>query len=153
MVPDTTFLTAELATVRAELVRVDAKASTLLTLAGTALTIGLAVLARADLPTPALTAGAATVAVIGVAVGLLACAVRPSLGGSHGLVRYAVSAPGDLMTDAALPPLSMASLRAHELVWLSHTAVRKYRRVRAAVDLLLAGLVGIAVTALLTALA
>ncbi|MDG4815174.1 hypothetical protein O7628_06590 [Micromonospora sp. WMMD956] len=42
MVPDTTFLTTEVATVRAELVRVDAKASTLLTLAGTALTVGLA---------------------------------------------------------------------------------------------------------------
>lgn len=149
MVPDTTFLTTELATVRAELVRVDAKASTLLTIAGTALTVGLAVLARAGLPGPALATGTATVAVIGVAVGLLACAVRPSLGGGHGLVRYAVSAPGDLMTDAALPPLSMASVRAHELVWLSRAAVAKLRRVRCAVDLLLAGLVGTAVTAAL----
>ncbi|WP_431973974.1 Pycsar system effector family protein [Micromonospora haikouensis] len=149
MVPDTTFLTAELATVRAELVRVDAKASTLLTLAGTALTVGLAVLARADLPIPALATGAVTVAVIGVAVGLLACAVRPSLGGGHGLIRYATSAPGDLMTDAALPPLSMASLRAHELVWLSRTTVAKYRRVRTAVDLLLCGLAGTALTAAL----
>ncbi|MFI6820537.1 Pycsar system effector family protein [Micromonospora sp. NPDC050187] len=147
MVPDTPFLTTELTTVRAELVRVDAKASTLLTIAGTALTVGLAVLARAGLPAPALAVGAVTVAMIGVAVGLLAYAVRPSLGGSHGLVRYATALPGDLMTEAAMPALDLAAYRAHELVWLSAATLAKYRRVRTAVDLLLAGLVGTAATA------
>ncbi|MFC5941992.1 Pycsar system effector family protein [Micromonospora harpali] len=152
-VPDPAWFTDRMTEVRAELARVDSKASTLMAVAGAAVTVGVAILARADLPGPAMVAGVVTVGMVGTAVGLLAGAVRPCLAGGHGLVRYAAAAPGDLMTEAAASPLLGAAERAHHLVWLSRTAVRKYRRVRAAVDLLLAGLVGTAVTVLLTALA
>ncbi|SCL67909.1 Pycsar system effector family protein [Micromonospora eburnea] len=152
-VPDPDWFTARQAEVRAELVRVDGKASTLMAIAGAALTVGVAVLARADLPTVATTAGVVTAVLVGTAVGLLAGAVRPSLAGGHGLVRYAAAVPGDLMTEASMPAMAAAADQARHLVWLSRTAVRKYRRVRAAVDLLLAALVGTAVTALLAVLA
>ncbi|MGX4658058.1 Pycsar system effector family protein [Micromonospora sp. SCSIO 07396] len=150
-VPDPVWFTDRITEVRAELARADSKASTLMAVAGAAVTVGVAILARADLPGPALAVGVATVVAVGTAVGLLAGAVRPSLGGGHGLVRYATTTAGDLMTEATAPPLAAAAERAHHLVWLSRTAVRKYRRVRTAVDLLLAGLVGTALTALLTA--
>ncbi|WP_433228908.1 Pycsar system effector family protein [Micromonospora sp. CA-248260] len=152
-VPDPVWFTDRITEVRAELARADTKASTLMAVAGAAVTVGVAILARTDLPGPALAAGVTTVALVGTAVGLLAGAVRPCLGGGHGLVHYAAAAPGDLITEATAPPLSAAAERAHHLVWLSRTAVRKYRRVRTAVDLLLAGLVGTALTALLATLA
>ncbi|WP_431928536.1 Pycsar system effector family protein [Micromonospora wenchangensis] len=152
-VPDPAWFTDRITEVRAELARADTKASTLMAVAGAALTVGVAILARTDLPGPALVAGVTTVALVGTAVGLLAGAVRTCLGGGHGLVRYAGTAPGDLMTEATAPPLTAAAERAHHLVWLSHTAVRKYRQVRTAVDLLLAGMAGTALTALLTTLA
>jgi len=150
MVPDREFFTDALTEVRAELVRVDTKASTLLTLAGTALTVGLAVLARAGLPGPALATGCVTVALIGAAVALLAGAVRPALGGNHGFVLYAVTAPGDLVTDGA--DMDTPAALSERLVWLSRAVLAKYRRVRTAVDLLLAGLAGTALTALLVLL-
>ncbi|MEV0942461.1 Pycsar system effector family protein [Micromonospora wenchangensis] len=152
-VPDPAWFADRITEVRAELARADSKASTLMAVAGAAVTVGVAILARTDLPAPALAAGAATVALVGTAVALLAGAVRPCLSGGHGLVRYATAAPGDLMTEATAPPLTAAAERAHHLVWLSRTAVRKYRRVRTAVDLLLAGMVGTALTSLLAALA
>ncbi|MEV6802058.1 Pycsar system effector family protein [Micromonospora rifamycinica] len=151
-VPDPAWFTDRITEVHAELARADSKASTLMAVAGTAVTIGVAILARADLPGPALAAGVTTVALVGTAVGLLAGAVRPCLGGGHGLVHYAAAVPGDLMTEATAPPLTTAAERAHHLVWLSRTAVRKYRRIRAAVDLLVAGMVGTAVTAVLVLL-
>lgn len=147
--PDPDWFTTRTTEVRAELVRVDSKASTLMAVAGAALTVGVAVLARAGLPGVALAAGLVTVGLVGTAVALLACAVRPSLGGGHGLVRYATALPGDLMTEAAAPPLLAAGEQAHHLVWLSRMAVCKYRRVRLAVDLLVAGLGGTAATAAL----
>lgn len=151
--PDPEWFTARQAEVRAELVRVDSKASTLMAVAGAALTVGVAVLARTDLPGMASAAGVVTVGLVGAAVALLACAVRPSLGGNHGLVRYATALPGDLMTESTAPPLVATGEQARHLVWLSRAAVRKYRRVRAAVDLLVAGLVGTALTAVLAVVA
>ncbi|SCL14055.1 Pycsar system effector family protein [Micromonospora inyonensis] len=148
-VPAPEWFTARQAEVRAELVRVDSKASMLMAVAGAALTVGVAVLARTDLPRMALASGMVTVALVGAAVALLAYAVRPSLGGSHGLVRYANALPGDLMTEATAPPLIASAEQARYLVWLSAATLTKYRRVRTAVDLLLAGLVGTAATALL----
>ncbi|MEV4772138.1 Pycsar system effector family protein [Micromonospora humida] len=151
-VPDPAWFTDRITEVRTELARADSKASTLMAVAGAAVTVGVAILARTDLPGPALAAGVTTVALVGTAVGLLAGAVRPRLGGGHGLVRYAATAPGDLMTEATAPPLTAAAERAHHLVWLSRTAVRKYQRVRTAVDLLLAGMAGTAFTAALALL-
>ncbi|MEU1883930.1 Pycsar system effector family protein [Micromonospora sp. WMMD987] len=151
-VPDPVWFTDRITEVRAELARADTKASTLMAVAGAALTVGVAILARTDLPGPALAAGVVTVGLVGTAVGLLAGAVRPCLGGDHGLVHYAAAVPGDLMTEATTSPLTTTAERAHHLVWLSRTAVRKYRRVRTAVDLLLAGMVGTALTAALALL-
>ncbi|MGC5662736.1 Pycsar system effector family protein [Micromonospora sp. WMMD723] len=151
-VPDPAWFTDRITEVRTELARADSKASTLMAVAGAAVTVGVAILARTDLPGLALAAGVVTVTLVGTAVALLAGAVRPCLGGGHGLVRYATTAPGDLMAEATAPPLTAAAERAHHLVWLSRTAVRKYRRVRTAVDLLLAGLVSTAFTAALALL-
>jgi hypothetical protein len=141
--------------VRAELTRVDAKAATLLTLAGTALTVALAVLARAHLPGPAAACGWLTAAVIATAVTCLATAVRPALAGNHGFVHYAQTPAErlrvELTADAWTQVCDNQARDAEALVWLSQAAVRKYRRVRLAVDLLLAGLAGTALTAALAA--
>lgn len=155
MIPETSPSAMRLATadVRAELARVDTKASTLLTLAGTALTVGLAVLARAGLPSAAAFTGWVTVSVIGAAVAVLAAAVRPALRGDYGFMRYAHTTAGDVMTEFAdAGQARRCAVDAHGLVWLSKATHRKYRRVRTAVDLLMAGLAGTAVTAVLAAL-
>lgn len=142
--------------VRAELARVDAKAATLLALASTALTLTVAVLARTRLPLAAVFTGWTTAAVILAAVTALAAAIRPNLTGGYGFVRYARA--GVTKTRDEFGRLALDTYGEHErreaevLVALSQSAYRKYRRVRAGVDLLLAGLTGIAVTAALTAL-
>ncbi|MEV6305867.1 Pycsar system effector family protein [Actinoplanes sp. NPDC051861] len=145
--------------VRAELARVDTKASTLLALSGTALTVLLALLARTRLPGLAVAAGWLTAGLIATAVLLLALAIRPNLTGGHGLVRYARRDPAELCEEFhSIEQGDGQSRTDHErreaaaLVALSRLAVAKYRRVRAAVDLLLAGLAGIALTAALAAL-
>lgn len=145
-------LEGELATVRAELVRADAKASTLLGLAGVLLGGGLAVLTGAGLPGPAAVAAWSGAAVLLLAaVVLLASAVRPNLSGHFGFVRWAASAhPVDVvaeLSDAAGPLVEHAG----QLRWLSRALHAKYARVRHAVHLLLCGLAGAAVAAALTA--
>lgn len=137
--------------VRAELLRVDGKASTLLALAGVALSVGLAVLGRTRLPLPALLAAGLTVALLGAGVVLLAAAVRPKLAGDFGFVRYANAGDvqtllGELTGRAALVD------RASELHWMSVAVYGKYRHVHRAVTLLLAGLATAAATALLALL-
>ncbi|MEV7229694.1 Pycsar system effector family protein [Polymorphospora sp. NPDC051019] len=150
MVPEP--IAASLAQTRGELARVDAKAGILLAISGTALTVGLAVVTRADLPTLAALAGWVTVAVIGAAVALLTLAVRPSLAGNHGFVYYATCEPGDVLADTVkATDLTEGVRAARELVWLSRAALTKFRRVQVAVDLLLSGLAGTAATAVLTA--
>jgi hypothetical protein len=146
-------LEADLTVARGELARVDAKAASLLTVAGVALTVGLAVLGRAQLPAVAAVTGWLAVALLGAGVVLLALAIRPNLRGNHGLVRYAWAANGDqLLADVARErrtnrtPLTDL---ANQLVWTSRAAYSKYQRVRRAVTLLLAGLAATAVTALL----
>lgn len=149
-----TLLADQLAETRGELARVDGKASTLLALAGGALTIVLALLSRADLSVAAACAGWLTAALVGAGVTLLAAAVRPALNGGYGFVRHAADTGGDA-TDGAggAGPGADAERRQQEqrrqLRWLSRTVLRKYNRVRLAVDLLLAGVVAAAVTAAL----
>lgn len=155
VIPDDTLTDLRQATddVRAELVRVDAKAGTLLTLAGVALTVGLGVLTRANLPTIATLTGWATVGVVAAAAGTLATAVRPNLAGNHGFMRYVRTRPGQLVTEfVTAGPTQRLTAGAHRLVWLSQAVHRKYRRVRAAVDLLMVGIAGLALTAALAAL-
>lgn len=152
-------LDAEVAAVRAELHRVDPKASGYLQMAGVLLGAGLAVLGGAaaggHLPPAALVAGAATAAVVLTAVVLLLLASRPRLGGDFGFVAYADAddaqgvlariVGGDVDQVAQMTPLA----RARELWWLSRATSAKYRAISRAVPLLLAGYAGAAVTAAL----
>ena len=151
-------LGAAIAHARTELSRADAKAGTLLALAGTALTVLLALLARTSLPGLATTAGWLTAAVVATAVAHLALAIRPNLTGDHGVVRYArrdwatVSNEFTRLDAVWIARAAHESREAEALVALSRSAVTKYRRIRTAVDLLLAGLAGITLTAALAAL-
>ncbi|GIJ28316.1 hypothetical protein Vqi01_34780 [Micromonospora qiuiae] len=155
----TAALDAEVATVRAELARIDPKASGYLQMAGVLLGAGLAVLggagASGQLPPASLVAGAATAAVVLTAVVLLLLASRPRLGGDFGFVAYAYAdtaqdvlarfASGDADEGAQMTSLA----RARELWWLSRAVCAKYMAITRAVPLLLAGYAGAAVTAAL----
>jgi hypothetical protein len=145
--------------VRAELSRVDAKAGMLLTLSGTALTVLLALLARTRLPLAAVATGWFTAAVVAAAVVALALAIRPRLAGSHGFVRYARSNPAAVRDEFRRlhagdwnAACENERREVDALVAFSRLAAGKYRRVRLAVDLLLAGLAGVTVTAALAGL-
>lgn len=138
---------------RSELTRVDSKASMLMAITGAAATLGVTALTRADLPAAAMAVGVATVFLAGVATALLAVAVRPCLAGGHALMHYAVSTPHQLLAEADDPTRTTAEQEARYLVWLARLALRKYRRIRLAVDLLLTALAGTAATAVLAALA
>lgn len=132
-----------LADVRAELPRADTKASILAAVAGGALPVELVLLTRAHLPALAVASGVVTVAMTAAAVALLLLAIRPRLDGNHGLVRWASTALNAPETDAD---------RGAALVWSAQTAYRKYRRIRAAVDLLLIALAAALATAIAVAL-
>lgn len=64
--------------------------------------------------------------------------------------RSGVSTPHQLVAEVADPARTTAEQEARYLVWLSRLALRKYRRLRLAVDLLLTALAGTAGTAVLT---
>ena len=152
-------LDAEIATVRAELARIDPKAGGYLQMAGVLLGAGLAVLGGAGasgyLPRAALAAGAATAVVVLTAVVLLLLASRPRLGGDFGFVAYADAddAQGVLARvvagDADQVPQFTSLARARELWWLSRSVRAKYVAISRAVPLLLAGYAGAALTAAL----
>lgn len=138
----------ELGKARAELLRVDTKANTLLALAGVLLGGGLAALAGADHLSVAVTVTAWTGAVLlGGAVILLGAAVRPDLRGSHGFVRWAHRDAPDLLTDLdGRDPLHTG---AQELHAFSRLLLHKYTLIRRSVTLIVAGLVVAAVAAAL----
>ncbi|MFG1955402.1 Pycsar system effector family protein [Micromonospora sp. NPDC048830] len=155
----TAALDAEVATVRAELARIDPKASGYLQMAGVLLGAGLAVLGGAGagghLSPAALAAGAATTVVVLAAVVLLLLASRPRLGGDFGFVAYAdADTAQDVLArlasgDADQAPQMTALTRARELWWLSRATRAKYTAILRAMPLLLAGYAGAAVTAAL----
>lgn len=127
-------LDRELGDVNGQLGRADAKASTLLSLAGAglALLVSLAglhhggVIGQIALDV----AGGATAA----AVALLLSVIRPRLG-PHGFPAHAtIPASGDLLDH--LHVTATPTERAAELRFLSRLAVTKYRRIRYATDLL-----------------
>jgi hypothetical protein len=127
---------------------VDAKAALLLALAGGGLAVALTALPRAAAPGAARAVGWAAAAACAVAVGLLLWAVRPALEASPGgWVEHARRARRQ---DRPTPFRGWA--HADELAYLATVALAKYRRVRAAVDLLLAGLVLAAAAAVLAGL-
>lgn len=138
---------AAIVDVRAELNRMDTKASTLLGWSGTAAALGMAALSQVRLPVVAAVLGWLAVAQIAAAVGLLAAAIQPNLSGDHGFVRYARAEPADIADVLAATPQGDP----HALVWLSRRVRDGYRRVRAAVFLLLAALPTAAVAALAAA--
>ncbi|AEB47993.1 Pycsar system effector family protein [Micromonospora maris] len=152
-------LDVEIATVRAELGRIDPKASGYLQMAGVLLGAGLAVLggagASGHLPRAALAAGAVTAVVVLTAVVLLLLASRPRLGGDFGFIAYADAddaqgvlarvAAGDADQGPQLTPLA----KARELWWLSRSVRAKYIAISRAVPLLLTGYAGAALTAAL----
>jgi hypothetical protein len=155
----TAALDAEIATIRAEMLRVDPKAGGFLQMAGVLLGAGLAVLGGAGagghLSTAAVLTGAVTAAVVLAAVVLLLLASRPRLAGGYGFMAYADAddaqtvltrlTEGDTEHVAQMTPLA----RARELWALSRAVRAKYTAIARAVPLLLAGYAGAAVTAAL----
>ena len=140
------------AEVRAELCRADTKASTMLTLAGLALTIELTVMSRAPRTAPVLVCAALTVGATTAAVVLLALVVRPQLHGRWGMTRYATMRPADLVAEAAARSVEAEAIcQAEQLAWSARAAIVKFRRIRLAVDLLiLAVAAALATTVLIT---
>lgn len=145
-------LTEAITDVQAQMGRVDTKAAMLLAGAIAALSAGIAVIAKAHLSTAATIGAISTLILLGAAVALLFTAVRPALRGNHGFVRFAQTNPADLLVDLALTDSGRDLYQANRLHSLSVSVLRKYRVVRAAVDLLRAALVNAALTALLAAL-
>jgi hypothetical protein len=140
---------------RAELSRVDGKVSSQLTLAVAALTVVLALIGRANLPVGAAAAGWVCVVLIGWAVDRLAGAIRPSLNGHHGFLRYTNADADTIQASFTLDPNDPDKPqreRAEQLGWLSRAVHTKYRRVRLAVDLLRISVVVAVVTVALAGL-
>ncbi|WP_106403768.1 Pycsar system effector family protein [Actinocorallia populi] len=139
-------LLAELAAVRGELVRVDAKCATLTALAGAGLAFLLQASAqRADLVVRVLLAAAAlcwTAAALLLLVGVL----RPALG-SSGFCRWSGMTHHRILAEVD-QQLTEDLYAAEELAVLSRIAVRKYTALRQAVVLLAAGVVVLAAATL-----
>jgi Pycsar effector protein len=138
-------LSAELAAVRAELVRVDGKCATLAALAGAMMAfLATQVSDHAPLPVRAVL-GAAGLVLAAASIVLLVGVLRPRLG-STGFRRYAAMDTDqirDLFTDLASTHTHQATrcLESGELKVLSQFAATKYLRLRLAVDLIAVGVV------------
>jgi alpha-beta hydrolase superfamily lysophospholipase len=143
-------LTDALTEVQAQMGRVDTKASMLLAGGLTAVSVGAAITAKSTLTGPATVAAIATLATLAVAATLLITAVRPSLRGNHGFVRWAATAtPTDLLNELSHTDREHAAYNAQRLLSLSRSVQRKYLLVRLATDLMRAALVLAVLTALL----
>jgi hypothetical protein len=132
-------LGTELAAVDAQMARVDTKASVLLGLAGAATTVALGALT--GLAGAAFVLALLAVAAFAAATVLLVFAVRPALSSRapYGFVAYATRDRAGLV--AALTGSAEPDRRLDRLAAASRSVLRKYRRVRVAVDLLMVGLV------------
>jgi hypothetical protein len=142
-------LAAELATVRAELVRVDAKTNTLFTVCGVLLAGGITVIGK--LPPDAAAAGWLATALVAAAVVLLLFAARPNLRGAFGFMVWAELRDGQGVLDALRR--DGATAMDSDADALHHLAVMlraKYRTVQRAGTLLIAGLNAAALAAVLT---
>ncbi|TYB38407.1 Pycsar system effector family protein [Actinomadura chibensis] len=127
---------AELAAVRGEQARLDAKCGTLTAVVGAVMAILTSQIGRAPLAVRVVLA-LAGVALAASAVVLLVGVLRPRLGTS-GFVRYAVMTPAQITTAFAgwTPNETSTDLR-----FLSELVLVKQRRLRRAIDLLIVGLV------------
>ncbi|MEU1731369.1 Pycsar system effector family protein [Streptosporangium sp. NPDC020145] len=135
-------LPREIAAVRGELARADAKAATLAGLVGTAVSIagGLAAVSATRLPMSAQIALWATITLLAAALLTLLLSIRPSLprpGAGFGWVAHAYATPEAL---AAVAGLDTGRTQYAELIGLARLARTKYVRIRTAVDLLLTAL-------------
>lgn len=146
-------LTARLDTgltqVQDELRRADTKATALLGLFGGALAGALALTRTEPSPAAAVLLYLAA-APIATAVVQLLLALRPRIGVTTGFTRWAlmVNDPTALLTDLSLPTRNATRVAALRLTDLSALAVTKYRLIRRAVHLLLAGLALLALAVL-----
>ncbi|RSN53317.1 Pycsar system effector family protein [Actinomadura sp. WAC 06369] len=136
-------LAAELAAVRAELARVDAKCGTLAGLAGAAVAFVATQVTRGPVPMR-ITLGAAGLVLAAAAVVLLACVLRPRLGAS-GFRRW-VAMDAVQVADCHMEADQdlITSWQCEDLVVLSRICDRKNRRLRLAVDLIAFGVLLIA---------
>jgi hypothetical protein len=139
-----------LAEVRAEIARVDTKASILAGLSLAAITGGAALASKAHLTGFALAAAIATAALIGAALVLLGLAIRPALNGDHGFMRWASHQTEDDLAEDLIY-LDNGDDNTIKVWSLSRATRLKYQRVRLAVDLLGAAIGFAALTALLSA--
>jgi hypothetical protein len=149
-----TAVDTEIANVKAEAQRVDPKATGYLQVAGILASAGFAVLAGAGrlLPGPAAVAGVVTAVLVLAAVVLLLLAGRPQLGGDFGFVAYVGADVATVLARLTRggPRTELTCGGVRELLWRSNLLHTKYRRIRWAVPLLIAGFLGAAVTAALT---
>ncbi|ROQ31940.1 hypothetical protein EDD98_0907 [Streptomyces sp. PanSC19] len=122
-------LTAAHAEVKAELARTDTKASLLLAFTGATLAGVWTIASSTHLHPAALVVGGAGAAVLLGVVALLLRAVRPNLGGGGGFPKWATLTPEELRTAFA------EDWRAEDIANLSRIAVRKFARLRHAIDL------------------
>lgn len=126
-------LAAQHAEVKAEIARTDTKTALLLAFVG-AVAAGAWTVARSLPMNPAAyIVGAAGLAVLVAAAGLLLRSVRPNLGGGHGFPLWATLTPQQLTVTAEAQDL------AADIVGLSRLAVAKFTCLRRAVDLTCAG--------------
>ncbi|MFJ3673708.1 Pycsar system effector family protein [Streptomyces sp. NPDC090106] len=130
-------LDAACTTVAAEIARTDGKASLLLAFDG-ALLAGLATAADQPLPTASKILGGAAVLALAVAAVLLLLVVRPRLGGS-GSDRASFPYWARLDDDTIRASMT-GDTRPARIRVLSRIAMKKFSRLRAAVDTILAAL-------------
>jgi hypothetical protein len=132
------------ATLRAELGRSDSKASLLLALTGASLAGLVSAAGNTHLPTTAVVVGSFGAVALLTATVILLLAVRPTLSGT-GWPRW----PG--MPDEQLHAQLAAGQQIDEAKVLATVAARKFRRIRAAINFVLAGLGFLALAAVLAA--
>jgi hypothetical protein len=136
-------LTAAHAEVKAEIARTDTKTGLLLAFVGAVLAGAWTVARDLPLNLPAYLVGAAGIALLVAAAGLLLRSTRPNLRGRHGFPLWATLTAEEI-ADAVATDL------AADIAGLSRLAVAKFTVLRRAVDLTLAGGALLLVAALLT---
>ncbi|MEW2623644.1 Pycsar system effector family protein [Streptomyces sp. NPDC048106] len=134
--------------VEAKISRTDSKASLLLAFDGAVLA-GLASVADKNLPLPAQVAGGAAVLALVASAVLLLLVVRPNLGGRGRVIREGFPSWAQLSEDDLLDTMRQDT-RLTRVRSLSILAVAKFERLTRAVDLILAALALLLVTAVLT---
>jgi hypothetical protein len=137
-------LTAAHAEMKAEIARTDNKTALLLAFVGAVLAGAWSIARDLPLNLPAYVAGAAGMALLVTAGGLLLRSVRPNLRGRHGFPLWATLTP-EQISDAVARDL------AHDIAGLSRLAVGKFTCLRRAVDMTLAGGALLILALLLTA--